>query len=413
MSSPYRRGETPPVRTRRHRRAWRLTRVALIITAAAPARLAAQRPDMFDPDFSRAVSAIFNFDHFAAYCVEGKGFSPQDAAEVGTWRVTNKIDLVRARITELEQDAAQNARLNQARAEILRKFGTLKLWSCRAALQATRRPDAQLAANAPQLLEALERGGVVAPVGEPASSVVPREPREPRGARETPLPSAAPPPAAPPRAARPAAPLLESIEAIGFDSRPAVGVGGFITLAIYPIVLFKNGDALTDVTGLAEPAGIEAHRRAHPDDWTRWRRQGDALQLAKAKGWEAPSFQSTFQRLPDDFRLDGFFRSLSGVGNVSIGGTDAVTAWREYRFWRDGRVVRGGGSGAQAAAGNASVVTGGVAPNQRGRYRVEGLRLQITYDDGAVESYILIADPTDPKTGIWLDGAAFPRRRAP
>lgn len=212
---------------------------------------------------------------------------------------------------------------------------------------------------------------------------------------------------------RPLAPLLESIEAFGFDSRPAVGVGGFITLDIYPIVLFKSGEVLTDVSGLAHPGGMEAHRRAHPGDWTRWRRQGGELQLAKEKGWEKPSFQSTYQRLPDDFRIDGFFRSLSGVGNVSIGGTDAVTAWREYRFWRDGRVVRGGGSGAQAAAGSASVVTSSVAPNQRGRYRVEGMRLLITYDDGSVEAYILIADPTDPKTGIWLDGNAFPRRRAP
>lgn len=397
---------------------------ALVLTMLAPLPLFAQRPDMFDPDFSKAVSAVFTFDHFAGLCAEGKGLSPQDAAEVGTWRVTNKIDLVRARVAELELDAAQNARLNQAHAEVLKKYGTLKLWSCRAALQSTRRPEARLAANAPQLLDALERKNAVASTTDSATSApaqqsaVDRTANAPSGAAPR---AAAPPTAAPPTAAaaaaatptRPSAPLLESIEAIGFDSRPAVGVGGFITLAIYPIVLFRNGDVLTDVSGLAAAGGVEAHRRAHPDEWTRWRRQGGELQLAKEAGWEAPSFQNTYQRLPDDFRLDGFFRALSGTGNLAIGGTDAVTAWREYRFWRDGRVVRGGGSGGQAAAGNASVVTSSVAPNQRGRYRVEGLRLQITYDDGSVESYVLIADPTDPKTGIWLDGEAFPRRRTP
>jgi hypothetical protein len=36
--------------------------------------------------------------------------------------------------------------------------------------------------------------------------------------------------------------------------------------------------------------------------------------------------------------------------------------------------------------------------------------LRITYDDGSVESRILIADPTDPKTAIWLDGVGYVRR---
>lgn len=395
----------------------RAVRSAVVLVMLAPLPLFAQRPNMFDPDFSKAVSAVFTFDHFAGLCAEGKGLSPQDAAEVGTWRVTNKIDLVRARVAELEPDATQNARLNQARTEVLKKYGTLKLWSCRAALQSTRRPEARLAANAPQLLDALERKGAVASTSDAATSApaqqsaVDRTSSVPSGA--SPRAAAPPTPAAAATPTRPTAPLLESIEAIGFDSRPAVGVGGFITLAIYPIVLFKNGEVLTDVAGLAAVGGVEAHRREHPEEWTRWRRQGGKLQLAKEAGWEAPSFQNTYQRLPDDFRLDGFFRALSGTGNLAIGGTDAVTAWREYRFWRDGRVIRGGGSGAQAAAGNASVVTSSIAPNQRGRYRVEGLRLQITYDDGSVESYVLIADPTDPTTGIWLDGEAFPRRRTP
>lgn len=148
----------------------RPVRSAVVLMMLAPLPLFAQRPDMFDPDFSKAVSAIFTFDHFAGLCAEGKGLSPQDAAEVGTWRVTNKIDLVRARVAELEPDATQNARLNQARAEVRKKYGTLKLWSCRAALQSTRRPEARLAANAPQLLDALERNGAVASTTDAATS---------------------------------------------------------------------------------------------------------------------------------------------------------------------------------------------------------------------------------------------------
>ncbi len=383
-----------------------LCAIALLSVAAK-----AQRPDMLDREFASAVSAVLTFDHFAELCAKGKGLSAKDAAEVETWLTTNRVDLVRARMVELESDATQNARLIDARQAVLRKYGTLTLWSCRAALQSTRRPEALFARNAPGLLSALDRSANAAAASPPsAAGVVARPPNEPANA---PPPDATRSGVSPGAVPRPAAPLLESIEAFGFDSRPSMGIGGFISLAIYPIVLFRNGDALIDVTGLADPAGIEAHRRAHPDDWTHWRRQGGKLQLAKQDGWEAPSFQNTYQRLPDDFRLDGYFRALSGVGNVAVGGTDAVTVWQDYRFWRDGRVVRGRGSGAQAAAGDASVVTRSVAPSQRGRYRVEGLQLRITYDDGSLESYILIADPTDPATGIWLDGEAFPRRRSP
>jgi hypothetical protein len=111
-----------------------------------------------------------------------------------------------------------------------------------------------------------------------------------------------------------------------------------MTLDIYPIVLFATGEALIDVTGLSFPAGLEAHRRANPDDWTRWRRAGGSLQLAKERGWEKPAFQATYPRLPDGFRLDGFFRALSGAGTLAVGGSQEVVAWREYRFWSDGRV---------------------------------------------------------------------------
>lgn len=183
-----------------------------------------------------------------------------------------------------------------------------------------------------------------------------------------------------------------------------------MALDVYPIVLFRGGEVLLDVTGLSFPAGLEAHRRAHPEDWSRWRREGGKLQVARDGGWKNPSFQATYPRLPDGFRLDGLFRSLSGTGTLAVGGTQEVTAWSDYRFSADGSVVRGGGVGGRSEAGNASVATSSAARTRRGRYSIDGLTLRITYDDGSVESRILIADPTDPKTAIWLDGVGYVRR---
>lgn len=368
---------------------------------------------MHDPDFAQAVSALLTYDHFATRCAASKGMSERDAAQVEAWRAANKVELVRSRMLELELDPQQKGRIDQARTDVIKKFGTFSFLACRAAVQSTKRPESQFAANAPRMLSALgaptPAPGAVATTPVPSPSATATTTERARGAAATnPVPV---PDAAAPEPAAPRIPLLESIDSFGFDTRPTMGVGGFLALDIYPVVLFKNGEALTDVTGLSFPAGLAAHKRANPDGWTRWRRNGGKLQLAKTDGWEVMEFQTTYARLPDGFRLDGAYRHLSGAGTLAVGGTQEVVAWNEYRFWSDGRVVRGGGAGGRAEAGDASVATSSVAPNRRGRYRVEGLTLRITYDDGSVESRLLITDPSDPKPAIWLDGVGYARRR--
>lgn len=393
----------------------------------APQPAAAQRPDMHDPDFSQAVAALLTYDHFAAKCATAKGLSANDAAQVETWRSANRIDLLRMRLAELDGDPVQRAQVDQARAAVVKKYGNLSFLACRATLQSTKRPEAQFATNAPRMLAALgvatappEVTAVAAESPAPATTTAPAVASGAAAGAATAAtaapvatitPAATAAAAAPPPPPR--APLLEQVDSFGFDTRAKMGVGGFMTLDIYPIVLFATGEALIDVTGLSFPAGLEAHRRANPDDWTRWRRAGGSLQLAKERGWEKPAFQATYPRLPDGFRLDGFFRALSGAGTLAVGGSQEVVAWREYRFWSDGRVLRGGGAGGRSEAGNASVATSSVAPDRRGRYRIEGLMLQISYDDGSVESRMLIADPSDPKTAIWLDGVGYVRRPPP
>lgn len=213
------------------------------------------------------------------------------------------------------------------------------------------------------------------------------------------------------RAAQVPPELLGRIEGFGFASRARMGVGGFVTVDIYPVVLFRSGELLTEVAALRDPRGLEAHRAAKPASWTQWRRAGGELQRLTAGGWEKLPFQTVYARLPDDLRWEGLFRSLRGVGNVAMGGNQAVSVVDEYRFAADGTVTRGGAVGGQAAAGDASVVTRGGAGPRRGRYRVQGLVLRIDYDDGTREERLLIADPADPARGLWLDGEAYARRR--
>jgi hypothetical protein len=151
-------------------------------------------------------------------------------------------------------------------------------------------------------------------------------------------------------------------------------------------------------------------KRANPEDWTRWRRSGGKLQLESKDGWKALAFQTTYSQLPNNFKLQGLFRSLSGTGNIAMGGTQMVAAWSEYRFTAGGQVVRGNGAGGSGEDFDVSVSANSIAPNRRGHYRIDGLMLRITYDDGSSENRILITDPKDPKSAIWLDGVGYAHR---
>lgn len=344
-------------------------------TSAAPAAN--------DSALLKAALVMRTFDHYAAACQRLGGFQGGDASAVKAWEAEHRVDRIRARFAELDADPARRQQLERGVADVVRQIDAKGVGPCRAALTASRTRDAQFANVAPQLVAA-------EPDGKPTA--------QPKAAVE-------------PAAAKRDAAVLAQIEAFGFDTRAAMGIGGFITTDIYPVVLFRDGRLLTDVEGLVFPGGAAAHRQAHAKAWTRWRRDGGELQVDGAKGWRKLAFQVIYPKLPDGFRLDGMYRRLGGTGNVAVGGGDAVAAWNEYRFRRDGRVVRGGGAGGRAETGGGSVVTSSQRAGRHGSYRVDGLMLKIRYDDGGEESRLLITDPKDPTGAIWLDGRGYAQRK--
>ena len=325
----------------------------------------------------KAGVVIRTVDLLSERCARQGGFKPAQSTAVATWARDNRIDALRTRIAALE--AARRRQIDPAATAVVQRLGALASDGCAAAVAATRAPDAQLAALAP--------APAPAAAAAPAPAVVAAEPVR----------------------ADPA--LLAQIEGFGFDTRAAMGIGGFITTEVYPVVLFRDGRLLKDVEALLHPGGLAAHRAAQPKDWSRWRRGGGELQIERGSAWEKLAFQTVYARLPDSFRLAGLYRRLGGGGNVGVGGTDSVAAWNEYRFGADGRVSRGGGAGARAETGGGSVATAQRTAGRSGTYRVDGLVLKIRYDDGGEESRILITDPKDPTGAIWLDGRGYVQRK--
>ncbi|AUT02185.1 hypothetical protein CLI64_18330 [Nostoc sp. CENA543] len=364
--------------------------VTLVASMVAMQSASARDIDITSQPFMRAALTVMTFDYFAAKCEQRGGFKPDDAGKIAVWEKTNGVAQIRARLSDFERHPTEKRQLEQALAIITNKVEeqSNSIDTCQAALSLSGLPEAQFAKISPEIL---------APVSNPPQNR--QETVKPPASRNAIAPSGV------------NSQTVAQIHSFGFNTRPKIGIGGFVALDIYPIVLFRNGEVLTDVEGLSFNGGLTAHKRANPKDWTRWRNQGGKLQIATKDGWENLPFQTTYGKLPDNFKLDGLFRSLSGTGTVAIGGSQSVAVWQDYRFSPDGRVVRGRGAGGQSEFGDSSVVTSNIVPNQRGRYRIQGLTLNITYDDGSQERRILITDPKDPKSAIWLDGISYVRRK--
>lgn len=342
----------------------------------------AASPDFTSREFAEATATVMAFDYLAEECRVNGGFTDAAAVRASGWERDNQVGAIRARIAELSGELNNQAKLQSLNASMREQLAPVSgTKSCAAALATTSLPAAQFATNNPAMLAALA-GASPDPIrafgGGPQS----------------------------------VAQLAAGIDSFAFDSRMRMGVGGALYPVPVPVVLFRDGQALTDVQGLGFAGGLVAHRRAHAAAWTRWRRSGGRLQLLSAKsGWRNLAYNVAYSTLPNGFMLDGAYRSLSGSGTTAIGGTDSVAAWREYAFAPNGRVVRGGGAGAYAAIGGGSTAVSGIAASRRGRYRIDGIVLKIQYDDGSREERIIVTNPEDGKAAIWLNGTGYSRQK--
>jgi hypothetical protein len=195
---------------------------------------------------------------------------------------------------------------------------------------------------------------------------------------------------------------VDGIDTVGFYTKTGFGYGGMLTFNPTPVVLFRSGEALLDMEALKFGAGLSAHKQANPDDWTKWRRSGAAIELLKAKGWERITYTKTIGRLPRGFKLSGNYRSSSGAGNMAVGGSAGVVAWSNIRFDASGNFGSDGGAGSS----NANVTTMSRSDRGAGRYDINGYTLTLYYADGRIEQRMIVAEAGDTKA-IWLDGQGY------
>jgi hypothetical protein len=356
----------------------------------------AQEVSEADASRVRAAIVITTFDELLARCDRAGGLSTAQRAEAERWIDANGIAKLRAHLNGAGLSASLREQVRAGSAQIIEQVAAAAN-PCLAAVSITRTNDAKFADKLPRLL-----------AGSTDERALTGKTQRTLPAPKTPADTAVRNRFATSAAAANATKLAAEIEGFGFDSCTRVGYGGMVMYVPCPVVLFKDGTALTDVEGLDHPQGIAAHRAAKPDKWTQWRRQGERVQLMKSKGWDNITYTAVYSTLPRTFRLDGRYHSMGGGGNTAMGGGQAVAAWSDYLFRPDGSVQRGGGAAASSTGAGVDVTVGSNAASRRGRYRIEGLILAIDYDDGSQERRVIIADPKDEGRGtMWLDGEGY------
>jgi hypothetical protein len=351
----------------------------------------AQTLDMSNEAFKRAAVTLTLVDHAYQTCEKQKGLSQNDLSKYSAWQQANGVDEIRARLDELMADANIKESIEKVKASASDKFRG-RINACNFYRAALGSPESQFASATPELLARLKRTAAGPNVAMVETSKVAAGKDPSPTQRDPGKPSSA-------------SASLAQIDSIGFDFRAIAGYGG-VAMDTFPVVLFRNGDLLMDVTALADSGGLEAHKKSRPDKWQKWRRSGGKLQRSGSEGWRDLAFQVSYPKLPDDFRLNGKFSSISGIGTAG----ESVIAWRGYQFSANGKVEREAGVGSESKVANSTTVSRTVSPNRKGNYRVEGLMLHIAYEDGSNESYVLVTDPKDPRA-IWLDGVGYRQTR--
>ncbi|WP_435105451.1 DUF6683 family protein [Arhodomonas sp. AD133] len=193
--------------------------------------------------------------------------------------------------------------------------------------------------------------------------------------------------------------VSETIEAVAFMD---VYRGGGSDTA--PVLLFVNGDACTDMGFLSSTETVEAHKAAHPEKWTKWRRHGGTLQILKSKGWSDFPYQSAYGPLEEGYRLS---RRYKRSNFISSGAGDWAAASNTYEFHDDGTFTHGRSAVANSSVSDTSATVASVPDDQRGEYYVDGYYLTLSYANGERVVKAIVTDDPEKAEVIWLDGYSY------
>jgi hypothetical protein len=204
-------------------------------------------------------------------------------------------------------------------------------------------------------------------------------------------------------------------------------------------LLLKDGTAYLGEDVAPSDLDVAKSRKLEPQLWGRWRQVGGGFQIQRSDDFGRPeAWSDQAGRLIPTWkpgqRLNATYTSTSFHGSLALGGTYNSTS---YKFSADGRFevigyrqsgsgsmaanagFSGGGAGYSDGKGSSASAGGGGAgafasaqrrsndgSGNRGVYRLDGLSLELKFDDGRTETVLCAPWSTDLK-GIYMQGRTF------
>jgi hypothetical protein len=196
--------------------------------------------------------------------------------------------------------------------------------------------------------------------------------------------------------------------------RPMLNMGMVDGGADY--VLFKNGETWRNPDAAPQDIDPARAREARWDDWGTWRRAGDVVVVTmngEAGERFAPNQLIRYDPAGANQRVEGSWQSSLVAVTQASGNAVSGIASRSITFHADGRFERDSFGGAsfsnQAGGATAGGIFAAAAAARSGRYRIDGYRLELIYDDGHGDSALFYwAGGKEDRYGmLFINGVKF------
>lgn len=202
----------------------------------------------------------------------------------------------------------------------------------------------------------------------------------------------------------PVAPGLGSnVESLSLLLDYEAGYGGYVYPVHNPYVFFKDGKYVKEPKVPVEELDLDALTTEQAVSWGTWESNGDKVNLVDRRNedWEkdwpgAPAFPAKKGE-----SLSGAFGSISGGGNLAVGGTVGVIAYSSMTFTPDGWFTNeklSGGTNSDHAAFSRQT--------SAGRYELDGYMITLKFNNGDTKRFFFCYYGTD-KEVFRLSGRTY------
>lgn len=177
-------------------------------------------------------------------------------------------------------------------------------------------------------------------------------------------------------------PAVEHVESIALLLDYETGYGGYIYPVYNPYVFFKNGTVVKSPYIPVEEINTGAVTKDIAGNWGTWKQNGDNMNITWHNGDESEKEWPGNSSIAagKDEKLQGAFGSISGTGNLVVGGSVGILSYSKMSFTSDGWFTN-----EKVAGGGNSSVTAYSKQTTAGRYNINGYTITLTFNNGDVK----------------------------